>query len=214
MTSLSRVSTLCDNIDVDGFPRAFGIYRTKGKEFHYVLVPTAKDPFPYFLVNTPHTFTYDERLTLHPGSNSAKPALASTKFRKSSKIQHITLGSTEWGASPTEELWREGYLYLVWHFSLYLPALGRREHFQWQYSGGPEIRAMGHYDGLRLVRESTEKVVAAFAYVKLSKTKKGKMQFMNEREDLGEEFWLMVFMSMLSILEGERRARMGSGTLR
>jgi hypothetical protein len=67
---------------------------------------------------------------------------------------------------------------------------------------------LGHSTGMKLIRVSTGEVIAVYANVSISVKKKGRMSFlMSEMSemDLGFEFQLMAVMSVLSILEIERR---------
>jgi hypothetical protein len=65
-----------------------------------------------------------------------------------------------------------------------------------------------HSTGIKLIRVSNGEVVAAYANVSISMKKKGKMSFlMSEKNemDLGFKFQLMAIMSVLLILEVQRR---------
>ena len=88
---------------------------------------------------------------------------------------------------------------MVHYFSLYLEDYGRRERFEWKSSGGAEVRALGHSTGMKLVRVKTGEVVAAYADVSCAWTKKGKICFLGT--DLGDEWRVMVVMTLLVILE-------------
>lgn len=94
---------------------------------------------------------------------------------------------------------------MVHYFSLYLEDYGRRERFEWKSSGGAEVRALGHSTGMKLVRVKTGEVVAAYADVSCAWTKKGKICFLGT--DLGDEWRVMVVMSLVALLEARRRSR-------
>jgi hypothetical protein len=61
------------------------------------------------------------------------------------------------------------------------------------------------------VRTSTNQVVVAWAPPSTGTRKKGKMGFLRERGELGEDFELMAVVSMLGIMERARRNNASAG---
>ena len=206
LTSTSSSSSLSDK---SIFPQTFGIYQPSSKP-HLVLAHSSKSSSdPFFYISIHSSFRSKPDITLHHGRSKAAHPLASAEFKGWSSTPHITLGSTRYGAAPTEALKTEGFFHRLHYFSLYLEGEGRRERFEWKSSCGPEVRALGHSTGMKLVRVQTREVVAAYADVSFALYKRGKMAFLdrgNGREGLGDEWRVMVIMTLLAILEQRRIA--------
>ncbi len=84
-------------------------------------------------------------------------------------------------------------------------AEGKRERFEWRHSSGPEVSALeGRSRGLKLVRVGTGEVVAAYAKTGMSARKIGKFRWVSN-EEWGEEAGILVVISLLAIVERERR---------
>ena len=68
---------------------------------------------------------------------------------------------------------------------------------------------MGHSVGMKLVRLQTGEIVATYADVSFALYKRGKMVFLDEgegREGLGDQWRVMVVMTLLAMLEQRRIA--------
>jgi hypothetical protein len=96
---------------------------------------------------------------------------------------------------------------MVHYFSLFLHRLDVRERFEWKNSCGAEVKALGHNSGMKLIKTQTDEVLAVYADVRFAVKKRGKMSFLEtgKGEDLGSEWRIMVFMTLMAILEVRRR---------
>ncbi|PVH82730.1 hypothetical protein DL98DRAFT_530108 [Cadophora sp. DSE1049] len=206
------------------FPTEFGFYTTslsdlfialssKSACLYYISISSR----PILLSNNNNTNKPDITLyaSPHPKKRIFCP-LASAQFTGLSETPHITLGSTSFGAAPTEKVESEGFSSFrnaTHFFSLYLPLCGARERFEWKSSGGREVREMGHSKGMKLVRVRNGRIVAVYASMSCAVRKRGKMRiWMGEGDGLGREFELMAVMSLVAILEAQRRASRNTGS--
>ncbi|KAE8444476.1 hypothetical protein EG329_000460 [Mollisiaceae sp. DMI_Dod_QoI] len=169
-----------------------------------MLALTTKDPEPFAHVQTYHGFRSKPDITLYQGCNKWYRQLASAQFKGRNGELQITLGSTSYGEAPTEKVECEGFFQVVHHFSLYLDSLLARERFEWRDCRYGEVKAMRHSSGMKLVRVKTDEVIVVYAKVSCAMKKTGKMKFLNGSM-LGNDFQIMAAMSLLSILEVEKR---------
>lgn len=149
------------------------------------------------------------------GSLEGRDPIASTKFRDYCHDPIITLGtSAEEGKEPCKErLWTERFG-TRHHFSISIPGpvegeeeSSKREKFVWKYSSGRTVKKFGCGLGMKLVRERTGEVVAEYAHVLFSRTKKGKMRFFSSGDILGNCFRMMAVMSVITFQEAMSRQR-------
>lgn len=146
--SFSSVRTMASTLSTtfthsSTFPQEFGFYRTRTSDLLVAL--SSNDPFPLYYIST-----YDGSRSSQPNTtlyNGPKrkiyPTLATAQFNGWSGSPQITLGLTEYGAAPTENLQSEGSFNRMHFFSLYLPLCGARERFEWRSSGGKEVQGFG-----------------------------------------------------------------------
>lgn len=71
------------------------------------------------------------------------------------------------------------------------------------------FRGLGHASGMKLLRVKTNEIVAVYARVSCAVKKRGKIKFLTgegrKGDELGNGFELVAVMSLVSILEVERR---------
>ncbi|KAH7384897.1 hypothetical protein BKA64DRAFT_646338 [Cadophora sp. MPI-SDFR-AT-0126] len=203
------------------YPPEFGFYTTNLSDLFIAL--SSKSVYLYYISISSHTSllsnnnTNKPDITLYTSPHPKNPIfspLASVRFTGPSETPHITLGSPSFGAAPTEKVESEGCFSLTHFFSLYLPLCGVRERFEWKVSVGREVRGLGgRSKGMELVRVRSGRVVAVYVSVNLAVRKKGKMRVLREDGDgLGREFEMMAVMSLVAILEAQRRANRSAGS--
>ncbi|KAG4422501.1 hypothetical protein IFR04_004402 [Cadophora malorum] len=144
------------------FPAKFGFYSTslsdifialssKSSYLYYISISSP----PILLSNTKAIKKLDTTLYASPSPSPETKQklfspLASAQFAGPSETPYITLGTLDFGAAPTEKLESEGFSGFrdtTHFFSLYLPLSGARERFEWEVSGGREVRELGHARG-------------------------------------------------------------------
>jgi hypothetical protein len=146
---------------------------------------------PLFYISIYNSFRSKPDIILHNGATKAFPSLASVQFKGFSSTPHITLGSTRYGAAPTEALKSEGFFHVVHYFSLYLEDYGRRERFEWKSSGGAEVRALGHSTGMKLVRVKREKLLLLMRMSVVLGLRRERFAFLGRIWGMSGGLWLL-----------------------
>ncbi|KUJ16717.1 uncharacterized protein LY89DRAFT_669181 [Mollisia scopiformis] len=195
-TSASSTSNSASEVSTTLFPSEFGFYRFSSSS---TVALTTKDPSPFASIQSNSGFRSKPDLTFYQGRNKWYRQLASAQFVGPEGKPHITLGSTRYGAAPTEKVECEGFFRVSHHFSLYLNSVRYREHFQWSECSHAELKGfgIGHSSGMKLVRMKTGEVVVVYAKVSCAVKKIGKMRFLEV--ELGNEFQVMAVMSLIAI---------------
>jgi hypothetical protein len=142
-------------------------------------------------------------ITLHSGAtaDSAPLATAQYNFLSATGIEILTRTPIR------KELQKTGYWPEAWSFEMVLSRAGKsvREGFEWKYSRGEEVQAVGGRNrGLKCVRVGTGEVVCAWAWTVVSARKVGKFRWVGG-ESWGEEAELMVVATLLAVVERIRR---------
>ena len=117
---------------------------------------------------------------------SEPTALASVKRDPTYFQPFIRWTSTVGQFAPVEKLEKWRCLSETRYFFLYLPGPEMTERFEWRPSQCAEVQALRHSIGMKLVRVRTHEIVAAFAFVSGSKTKRAKVEFYDDREKATE----------------------------
>jgi hypothetical protein len=174
----SFTTTASTSTSTSIFPQSFGIYRASSYLPHLVLAHSSKTvSTPFFFIAIHSSFRCKPDIILHRDPTKAHPSLASAQFKGFTSTPQITLGSTRYGAAPTEPLQTEGFFHTVHYFSLFLPNLSVRERFEWKNSCGAEFGALGHGSGMNLIRIKTGEIVAVYADVNFALQKNGEDVF-------------------------------------
>lgn len=105
---------------------------------------------------------------------------------------------------------KHGWLNATWEFSLLLPDLGQRVTFTWRESRSAAVGSLqGRNQGWECVTGEDRSVAAFTGPEGVSVKKLGKMAFFSMRygEGWGDGVEAMVLVSLMGILERERRGR-------
>lgn len=85
-----------------------------------------------------------------------------------------------------------------------MPNLQGAERFDWKLAGRHKAGDLGRVGALNLVRFRTGQIVATYSKVCWALTKRGKMEFLVE--DYGRSWEALAVMSLLGVLEMEKRS--------
>jgi hypothetical protein len=184
------------------FPQDFGFYKTSRSGM--VITHTKSSP-PLFYISTHNSLLSSQpSVVLHSGPSPTTPALATADLHKFSRTIDIRT------RTRTTSVSKSGLFALPLSFTF--PVSGAPEQFEWRSSSGPEIAVLqGASRGMKLVRLSTGEVVAAWTGPHSGRKKVGKMRFMaGERAVFGDEFEILVVISIAAIMEKRRRANKGA----
>lgn len=199
------------------FPSTFGIYQTSPKDL--ILAQKKEDPNPLHLFRTHKDNAQTPHYALHSSASPDSPAVATglatgtDPFYPELIIMNVVKHrlAAYSGIPPKTETQLHPKLYTM-HMRTNLKT--RREFtytlsgesapmvFRWKSSSCKEIRDLGGSgSGLKLVKVASGEVVAGWSRPRggAFSHKKGRMGFVGKR--LGEEFDLLVVMSLLVVVE-------------
>lgn len=173
-----------------------------------VIALKGDDPNPLFYISTHGGFSSKPSVVLHSDRYKSSPPIATADFPSFTSKIEIDIKASPLFAAERITLTEHGVFYYSRRFTFTLPGTNIKEQFEWKRSSGQEVaNLMGKPHGGKLVRVKTGEVVAAWTLPRMLNKKKGKMSFLGNREVLGEKFELMAVISILGIMEKERRRR-------
>lgn len=112
------------------FPETFGIYSTKSSNDLIHATSSKEVSNPYFYISKHSVFRSKPGIILHHGPTKALTSIASAQIKDFDPTANMTLGSTRYGAAPTEALRSERIYDCEYHFLLFLSQSGIREYFE------------------------------------------------------------------------------------
>ena len=195
-----------NTINTFSFPQDFGIYHASGSLSDLWIAKSADSP-PLFYISTHSLVSSKASVELHAGPSPASPPIATAQFHGFSSNIDLALGLKNQGRQ-NYSLIKDG-VFSPTEFFDFLMLTGVVERFEWRSSSGPEVTALqGRSHGMKLVRVSTGRVVAAWARPHGGTKKKGKLRFMaREGGELDDRWEVLVVISITALIERARRAR-------
>ncbi|EPQ65024.1 hypothetical protein BGT96224_2734 [Blumeria graminis f. sp. tritici 96224] len=194
---------------VHRFPKEFGFYRAAGSASDFIISYHADDPHILFYISIHAGTSKQPSVVLHALPHASAPYLATANLHVFSETAAINIydSPTSVIKAQSAETSDSSMVFIV-----QLPGSGSKVQFAWRQNQERDLISLdSRNNGLKLVNCDTGEIVATWTRPSFSTKKLGKMNFLVEdRSRLGERFELMAVITILSIMERERRKRINS----
>lgn len=186
------------------FPKKFGIYYASGSPVDFVITLHADDPQILFYISGHTGSSSQPSLVLHSNPQASSPALATANLHFFSETVAIKIYDNPDSIVKAQSATTSNSNMT---FVVQVPGRNHREQFAWKSIKKRELVFFDNrVNEMKLVNCRTEETLATWTKATLSPKKLGKMCFLSEdRNKLGERFELMAVITLLSIIEREKR---------
>ncbi|RKF60387.1 hypothetical protein OnM2_051033 [Erysiphe neolycopersici] len=187
------------------FPRKFGIYYAADSTVDFVITLHADDPrIIFYISGHAGSSSSQPSLVLHSKPQSSSPPLATADLHFFSETVAIKIYDNPNSIVKAQSATTSNSNMM---FVVQVPGRNQREQFAWKSIKKRELVFFdSKLNGMKLVNCKTGEILATWTRAILSSRKLGKMCFLGEdRNNLGERFELMAVITLLSILEREKR---------
>ncbi|POS82994.1 hypothetical protein EPUL_006488 [Erysiphe pulchra] len=186
------------------FPSKFGIYYATGSPVDFVITPHADDPRTLFYISGHAGSSSQPSLVLHSDPQASSPPLATANLHFFSETVAIKIYDNPNSIVKAQSAMTSNSNMM---FVVQVPGRHQREQFAWKSIKKRELVFFdSRLSGMKLVNCRTGETLATWTKTTLSPRKLGKMCFLAEdRNKLGERFELMAVITLLSILQRQKR---------